>query len=73
MNTMMSNKLIFLVVLSFSWNLFAQAQPFGYEKNLAAYSNYLSKKYGIDWKVPERFTDLDKYIVGWKVQEDSQK
>ena len=73
MNTMMSNKLIFLVVLSFSWNLFAQAQDFGYEKNLAAYSNYLSKEYGIDWKVPERFTDLEKYFVPWKVREDSQK
>ena len=73
MNTMTINKLIFLVVVLFSWNLFVQAQNFYYERNLAAYSNYLSKEFGIDWKVPERFTDLDKYIVGWKVHKDPKK
>ncbi|MGV8090432.1 MAG: hypothetical protein AB2L24_01020 [Mangrovibacterium sp.] len=70
---MKSYKLILVVIaFSFSWNLFAQ-ENLWYEKKLSAYTEYLFKEFGIDCKVPEKFTELNKYYVMWKVRKDPSK
>jgi hypothetical protein len=61
-----------IVAFSFSWNLFAQ-ENLWYQKNLPEYIEYLSEEFGIICGIPERFTDLDKYYVGWKVREEKDK
>lgn len=61
-----------IVTISFSLNLFAQEKLF-YQRNLPDYAEYLSKEYGIICDIPERFTDLDKYYVGWKVRVEKDK
>ena len=67
------NKLtLVIVVFSFSWNLFAQDNLW-YHKNLSDYTVYLSEEFGIICGIPERFKDLDKYYVGWKVREEKDK
>jgi hypothetical protein len=60
------------VTISFSLNLFAQEKLF-YQRNLPDYTEYLLKEYGIICGHPERFTDLDKYYVLWKVREEKDK
>ncbi len=67
------NKLTLVIVaFSFSWNLFAQ-ENLWYQRNLAAYTEYLFKEFGIECTVPEKLTNLDKYYVGWKVREEKDK
>jgi len=61
-----------IVTITFSLNLSAQEKLF-YQRNLPDYSEYLSKEYGIICGHPERFTDLDKYYVPWKVREAKDK
>ena len=61
-----------IVAFSFSGNLFAQ-ENLWYERNLSAYTEYLSKEFGIICSIPDRFTNLDKYYVGWKVREEKEK
>lgn len=61
-----------IVTISFSLNLSAQEKQF-YQRNLPDYAEYISKKYGITCGHPERFTDLDKYYVMWKVREEKDK
>ena len=63
---------LIIVALSFSWNLFAQ-ENLWHQRNLSAYTEYLSKEFGIICSIPERFTNLDKYYVGWKVREEKDK
>jgi len=61
-----------LLVFSFSLNLVAQENPL-YEKNFPAYCNYFSNEFGIDYKIPEGFTRMEKYYVMWKVRENNDK
>ena len=61
-----------IVAFSFPWNLFAQ-ENLWYQKNLPAYIEYLSNDFGIICSIPERFKNLDKYYVGWKVREQKDK
>jgi hypothetical protein len=61
-----------IVTISFSLNLSAQVKQF-YQRNLPDYTEYLSKEYGIICGIPERFRDLDKYYVGWKIREEKDK
>lgn len=68
----LSKLTLVIVAFSFSLNLFAQEKLL-YQRNLPDYSEYLSKEYGIICGIPERFTDLDKYFVPWKVREEKDK
>ena len=43
------------------------------EKTFTAYSEYLSNKFGIVCMIPEKFANLNKYNVGWKVRKDKDK
>jgi hypothetical protein len=61
-----------IVAFSFSWHLFAQ-ENLWYQRNLSAYTEYLSKEFGIECTIPEKLTNLDKYYVGWKVREEKDK
>jgi len=60
------------VTISLPLNLSAQEKQF-YQRNLPDYTEYLSKEHGIICGHPERFTDLDKYYVLWKVREEKDK
>ncbi len=64
-------KLILFFIL-FSGNLFAQGN-YLMEKTFTAYSEYLSKEFGIACKIPEKFANLNKYNMGWKVRKDKDK
>ena len=68
----LSKLTLVIVTISFSLNLFAQEKLF-YQRNLPDYTEYLLKEYGIICGHPERFTDLDKYYVLWKVREEKDK
>lgn len=68
----LSKLTLVIVTISFSLNLSAQEKQF-YQRNLPDYAEYISKKYGITCGHPERFTDLDKYYVMWKVREEKDK
>jgi hypothetical protein len=61
-----------IVAFSCSWHLFAQ-ENLWYQRNLSAYTEYLSKEFGIECTIPEKLTNLDKYYVGWKVREEKEK
>ncbi len=61
-----------LLLFSFALNLVAQENLL-YEKNFPAYCNYFSKEFGIDYKIPEEFTRMEKYYVIWKVRENNDK
>jgi len=68
----LSKLTLVIVTISFSLNLSAQMKQF-YQRNLPDYTEYLSKEYGIICGIPERFTELDKYYVLWKVREQKDK
>ena len=68
----LSKLTLVIVAFSFSLSLFAQEKLF-YQRNLPDYTEYLSKEYGIICGIPERFTDLHKYYVIWKVREEKDK
>lgn len=68
----LSKLTLVIVAFLFSLNLSAQEKLF-YQRNLPDYTEYLSKEYGIICGIPEGFTDLDKYYVGWKVREEKDK
>jgi hypothetical protein len=61
-----------LLLLSCALNLLAQENPI-YEENFPAYIDYFSKEFGIDCKIPEGFTSMEKYFVMWKVRENNNK
>src|SRR5690554_2640427 len=70
----MKNYRLILIVIAFSipWNLFAQ-ENLWYERNLAAYTDYISKEFGIICKMPEKSTDLEIFYIGCKIQKDRDK
>ncbi len=68
----LSKLTLVIVTISFSLDLSAQEKQF-YQRNLPDYAEYISKEYGIIYSHPERFTDLDKYYVLWKVREEKDK
>ena len=41
-----------------------------YEETFEGYANYISKEFGISCSIPDKFTNLDKYTVAWKVRKD---
>jgi hypothetical protein len=59
------------VILLFAGNLFAQNEP--YKQTFVSYTDYFSKEYGITCKMPEEFTDLNQYLVGMRIREDTAK
>jgi len=63
---------LILFVILFSGNLSAQ-KNYLKEKTLAAYSEYLSKEFGIACKIPVEFANLNKYNVMWKVRKEKDK
>ena len=68
----LSKLTLVIVTISFSLDLSAQEKQF-YQRNLPDYAEYISKEYGITCGHHERFTDLDKYYVMWKVREEKDK
>ena len=63
---------LLLLLILFSGNLFAQ-RDYLTEKTFPAYSEYLSNKFGIVCNIPQKFANLNKYNVGWKVRKDKDK
>lgn len=67
------NKLLLLIVaIPFQWNIFAQ-ENLSYERKMTAYTDYVSKKFGITCNIPDKFTDLNIYYIAWKVRKDEAK
>ena len=64
--------ILVVVAILFTGSPFAQ-EKLWYEKNFLAYNEYLSKEFGIVCDIPDRFTDLDKYYVIWKVREEKDR
>jgi hypothetical protein len=62
-------KLLLCLILLGSVDVFAQKNF--YESNFAAYANYYLKEYGVICKMPEKFTNLNRYFVGMKISQES--
>ncbi len=69
---MQGYKLMLLFIILFSGNIFAQ-KNYLTEETFGAFSEYLSKEFGIACKIPVKFTNMDKYNVMWKVRKNKDK
>ena len=61
-----------IVLVFFSCSIFAQ-EIIPYERNFEAYQKYHSEKSGVIFKIPEKFKDMNKYFVAFKIREDTAK
>jgi hypothetical protein len=69
---MKRDKIILLLVVLFSGSLSAQKKLL-YDETFAGYASYISREFGISCSIPDKFNNLDKYHVGWKVRKDKDK
>lgn len=63
---------LIIIIAVFSFKLMGQ-ENLWYEKNFDAYAVYMADNFGIQYHIPEKFNDLDKYYVMWKVRKDPAK
>jgi hypothetical protein len=63
---------ITVIVLLLTLNAFSQDNLW-YEKNFSAYKTFFYNEYGIDYTIPPKVKDLDKFYVLWKVRKEDSK
>jgi len=63
-------KIVLSFIIIFHGNLFAQKNSM-YDKNFEGYTNYVSNEFGITCYMPQKFSDLNKYIELWMIRKDS--
>ncbi|HOT14821.1 MAG TPA: hypothetical protein PK252_08680 [Bacteroidales bacterium] len=66
------NKLMSLIAFCFPGILFAQ-ENLSYERKMSAYTDSVSKKFGVIFNIPDKFTDLNIFYIPWKVRMDDAK
>jgi hypothetical protein len=67
---MKQNNLVLFFFILISGNLFAQ-KYYMYEKTFIGYKNYVSREFGVACTMPEKFTDLQKYMELWWIRANS--
>lgn len=64
------NFLLCVMLIATFGHLFGQKNGL-YEETFSGYTEYVSEEFGISCEMPEKFTDLDKYMTFWIVRDSS--